>query len=883
MAEFIRGANGEMQFVPSEPVPTEPTAAQTSGPVPVVDTSKFKWVEDESSPIIDRVTGKRIRVDEKDLNGLILNGRVGYSKERDVNVVDSDGNTFAVKGEYLKHALSQGARVETATERGVKQYVAENKGIGGAFKAGLQNYADELLFGIPDVVDDHTLTDFEKAKKQALKDDHNVANAIGGVAGFVGNLVATEGFAAAAKGTQLGIKGVQIAGKASEIANAAEKVVQAERAVDGVEKLGAAARITQGLVAKGIAKEEAVKISESIVSKIAKGAFKEGVNGALYTAPRAVTEAALGDPDTAAESLLIGFGAGAALGGFGAAAKEGIGAIRGVAGKATESLAEKQAFKSLILSSDQAVVKRAEALPGGQTAIGRMLLDDGLLRKPGSEDWAGYAERLAGARNEAGKTLEKTYQKLDAFGAHQFDPEDIARKLKAEVIDPLASKLGKTREIAKVEAVGKEFLQKFGTEYENGFASKVRKIGFEELWNTRKELDDMIYKEGQIAVTDPVKKELQKFRGILENEIEHGINKIEKSGIADAGALDAYKADKLKFRRMIVAADAAEKSAIKHASNATLSLTDHTPMLAAGTALFTGHPVGAAMGLASVPFKKAIREDGNIWAATILDKLGVNGKTAGSILAAGGAHSQSGVLMAEKAMADVGYKLDTIPGIINTMGMVGKRAVVRKAIDKDTLQAINDLLADPKGMQKNIDQLSGIVGDAGAPTVAKLYAQKQLSALNYIKENAPSQPLHDPYKRVQGDASVIEKAKFTRKLEVLGNPYSVLDHLEKGTLTREHVEALNANYPKLKDAIVQKIIEHENSGKMAPVGSQYRAQIELLKGNATNNNVQFFQDMHAASAKSAKGKKMGAGQLKLTASPHMTDMDRINYKGIGRK
>src|SRR5690606_4920525 len=104
---------------------------------------------------------------------------------------------------------------------------------------------------------------------------------------------------------------------------ATKAAIRLERAI--LKKLGA-------LGVEGVTKKGAKQILSNAVAKSAS----MGLEGAIFTTPHALTEAALGDPEQAAETLAIGLGAGLALGAP-------VGALGGV----VKSLAKKRAKSAL--------------------------------------------------------------------------------------------------------------------------------------------------------------------------------------------------------------------------------------------------------------------------------------------------------------------------------------------------------------------------------------------------------------------------------------------------------------------------------------------------------------------------------------------------------
>jgi hypothetical protein len=196
-----------------------------------------------------------------------------------------------VPAEHVTEAVRQGFRVETPSQRAVRDYIGQNEGLRGTLKVGLGQMADEAALGLPELILDHTQDPLEVAKREALKKEHNLANTAGGIAGFVASLFV---------GGPLW-KG---AGKAGAVV--AEHVA---------EKL---ATTTAGEVGARTVKSVAGDVLRNMTAKAAGSATE----GAIVMAPHAITEAALGDPEQAGETLLAGAGIGSLFGAGGALAKD---------------------------------------------------------------------------------------------------------------------------------------------------------------------------------------------------------------------------------------------------------------------------------------------------------------------------------------------------------------------------------------------------------------------------------------------------------------------------------------------------------------------------------------------------------------------------------
>lgn len=235
-------------------------------------------------------TRAREELDGEALTEALASGTHAYQSGEMIQVKNLDGETGTIPSENVQKALSQGYQVIGPSERAINEYVEENKGIKGTLKVGINQLIDEFALGLPEIVLEHTADPFQVAKFEALKKDHELSNVIGGTGGFIGSLLyGGPLFNAAAKAS-------------TKTTLVAEKILAAS--------------------AGEVGKRTATTAAKEIVKKMAVQGLGSGVEGAVLTAPHAITEAALGDPDAAAETLLYGVGIGAMFGAGGSAAKD---------------------------------------------------------------------------------------------------------------------------------------------------------------------------------------------------------------------------------------------------------------------------------------------------------------------------------------------------------------------------------------------------------------------------------------------------------------------------------------------------------------------------------------------------------------------------------
>lgn len=232
-----------------------------------------------------------------------------------INVIKPDGTLVSIAKSDQSAALKQGFQLESEDQKEIREAGEKSS----AITVGARSFLNQALLGIPGLVSDHASTDKEKAIREAEDKAHPIANYGGGALGFGASLVA---------GSPI-FKGAAEAGKLAE-----------------------------GAIA-----------GESLASRALGAGAKYAVEGATVATPKALTEAALGDPEQAGESLLFGAGGGIALGGVGA----GTGVLARSMAQAGKEYLETGAERVSGMSADEAreaISARAGKLIGGAIGTG---------------------------------------------------------------------------------------------------------------------------------------------------------------------------------------------------------------------------------------------------------------------------------------------------------------------------------------------------------------------------------------------------------------------------------------------------------------------------------------------------------------------------------
>lgn len=227
------------------------------------------------------------------------------------------------------------------------------------------------------------------------------------------------------------------------------------------EGLRGAGAITRGIAGLGefVGERSTSLIPEatSFLGKLAQGAVREGVNAgaqtALHNVGNQISEDTLGDTDTNGEKLWMaaghGFLLGAAGGGlFGGAGVLGREALNRAAPKLSE-LAETQAWRTI--AGRKAFQTMAEKIPGGDRAIGRVLLDDGIIAA--GDRVEDIAPKVAQAREAAGQSVGELLDVADNASIGGVNVTEIERRARASLADLRRMPTTNRAAIAKYESL----------------------------------------------------------------------------------------------------------------------------------------------------------------------------------------------------------------------------------------------------------------------------------------------------------------------------------------------------------------------------------------------------------------------------------------------
>lgn len=784
--------------------------------------------------IYNTKTRKSEDLPEEEVQSAIIQGTHSFPASAWINVVDSSGKVSSVSAVDLPDVLNQGYSLESSKQGIIREYVQENKGLAGAAKVAISKFADEAALGIPGIIYEKTGDPLEVAKYEALKKEHGVAKALGSVAGFGASLLV---------GGPL-FKGATAAGEV------ASKAVASQLSAAGLQR-------------------GSQSVAKDIVARLGTKATQLGVEGAIVSAPRAITEAALGDPEQAGETLLYGASIGAALGvgatalepavskvmdAFRKAAKSGESAVRNFQNeRAADALGFSKSQRNKLRGGSE------EAKDISETVLNATLSDGEKVFTPlsSTSDLARNVERL---KDEAGQRIGSVYQKFDDQGVKVFNPLEVASKVDQELGTFWRSPLNKG-ETAQLENTIESIVMRGD-----------KPISFLEAQALKEELGQAAYPKGYGGGPITPKMELARSANkIVTQEIDRAVNEAA-ARVGDTALLTELKDARNLYYASKNASRALEDKLKGEGGNRFFSLTDQI----AGIGVTAG--VGALPAAAAVGAKKIAEKYGNQFLATA---------------------PIEGLLAIEQAMKKVALKLDEIPQAIESLHAGASKSVRPDFVGaltrlaegtKSRVEAFNavskkitDPNSNPSQMADDIAKVATPFEQGGAPGIAGQFNMKMAKAMQYLDSQLP-RPLSppNPFFKEEFKPSDAQISAFERKLNTVLDPFSVIDDLKSGSLTSDQVQTLKVVYPKIYEQIQKRIINYV-AEKPKNVPYQARLKLSLLMGapfdaSLSPQSIQAYQGTYAVEEQQQAQMQSNNPKAKLDAANRLNPTTKVNNR-----
>ncbi len=699
-----------------------------------------------------------------------------------VAIVEQSGVVSYVRPQDVAAVQSEGARLATPAEVTDSQ---SRSGLGGAV-ATADGFVRGATFGASDylqVEGTRALQGDAAAARIAEQTESlkRVHGEMAGLAELAGGFALPVPGGGAVRGVAEGV-GMGLAGAAERgfgkgaLSFAAEHVLPGALtgAYDGAV-MGAGSALSEA----ALGNEQVT--GEKLFAHAGKGAIFGGTLGGILGAgtgalqerfrpgglTAAIERTGTRDAEAIEAAVVRGEERAAQAAGLPAAAARGEGVLAAAANQA-----EEQAFKATgaKIADYQKLGKTSERQAERVSGIGRRLIDEGIVTPFASK--AEMAERVTAKVKSVGEELGSLRGEIEATGA-KMDTKVFADRVAEEVFNPLNALPGTKSEAGAVYQYVKEFAELGGD-----------RIDLKTAHEFRVKLDEKLKfdKLSAGATTEA----LRQVRTILEDEITKESTRIAET-IERPGFAQQYATAKAAYSDLKTVQKILGKETAREGANRAISLTD---TIAGATAFATMGPLG----LLAAGANKAMREYGNTLGATVLDRVT---KFEGAQRAAQAIDEAIG--KGVQAFGKSGGKA-TKGGLALPRVSTAQAESVAKAV-----------LTNPDTLTSRITEFVGGKLSDAAPAVANEVRQTATRAMLFLQQKAPHEP--QPISPLQPNAgnrppSRMELQKFSKYVEAVQDPTVVVTGIQSGHLSREHVEAVKAVYPKLY-AVMQGRLQDE--------------------------------------------------------------------------
>lgn len=588
------------------------------------------------------------------------------------------------------------------------------------------------------------------------------------------------------------------------------------------------------------------KIAENIIKQSAASA----TSGAVAGVNQLVNEAALGNADLTGENFLAYAGTGAVLGGlvggaFGAA-ESAIPKLQSATDKATGQVKRifakeadpDRAFSELISPHAHGREKVFEIIKGMDPEVKVDFLTKKLNLGATTDTeqlWKNNKKFL----KDGGEEIGNIYKAADELNAKQGKPGIIDS---VELYNNQLSALDKW-ELKNPEALNnaanRSAFERVKDEVKGRYGKKAMKGGFETAEEVHKAAQ-YYGNMGRSAFGDAkdVKLAAKLYadlngttKNLLLSKMDEQFAGTEISGlVSELKKLDKQYSAALTIDKYL-SKKAATSSGFSEARNNILTVLGAAGILS-GDEQYQGlGTVAATLALGS----KFLNSDLRRRLVVLADMNKANQK------------ATQNVSQAIKTVLKIPYKgaKATIPALTKSSLMYSGLSVGEKKKqpdnDKEAFKNIQanlvEFASNPQKLTERI-AINTLKSNYAAPN-ATVFAQAAIRrGVQFLHEKIPKDMYvgSDLTGKKVWEPSGMQLAQFKRYVQVVEHPYSILSDLEKGTLTREHVEALQVVYPAIYSNIRDQILgEIKNSPESVPYSK--KVQIGILLGAPTDASL----------------------------------------------
>lgn len=235
----------------------------------------------------------------------------------------------------------------------------------------------------------------------------------------------------------------------------------------------------------------------------------------------------------------------------------------------------------------------------------------------------------------------------------------------------------------------------------------------------------------------------------------------------------------------------------------------------------------------------------------------------------------------QQALAKHDENMDkAITGFLANSGRLSSREpkAVNLKDHSDRLEKLAELATNPEALAEHVK--TGLAEPA--PGVAGVIAGTAARAVSFLHNKAPKDPNPPTLPGLERDwsPSDLELATWSRFVRAVNNPRSVLEDMQRGTVTKEAVEALQAVYPQLVGDVQRRIIS-SMADKKRPYSYSQRLALASLFGKPVETTtapaaMAEFQAIHGVAQEQQR--QTQSGQRMKTTNGN-TFSQRIESRG----
>jgi len=594
-------------------------------------------------------------------------------------------------------------------------------------------------------------------------------------------------------------------------------------------KAAKAGLAVEDLASKALASRLKSKAAQDIIAK----SVGMGAEGALYGVGDLVSEASLGNADFNGENIVASAGAGALLGaGFGSA----FGAVKATVPTVAKGI--KGVGNKLGVGSLTDPLKAAEELTG--LSQRRILTIQKSNPKFFEELPSYFKDRLQLRALDTADDLAVKNAKLlqESTGrikkaSSAIDAEIVARPgiapSRAETYQKLLNVLDEQEKtLALTKNTSRADIRTIRAFREDVLAlgSKNQPFNFKEFDELRRTLQGIKYKGGG-AVESFKANVAERMRGESRKIIDDVADRVATAN--RGGDLETVAAELKRANKDFYTASILRDSMLSKASKSTLLKWGDIVEAAAF------NQIGGIPGLVAGAAKKLIGTDLRRNAAVLLDirkqQAATKSLISDSVSTFLGRSKRAARSLSLKSLTGSGFSMSNTQGAPKNK----KEAFANVQSNLDALALNADLL--PERLAKSTIRVAH-----AAPAISNATNETLVRAVQFLQAKIPKETLGASsmlFKR-EFVPSTFELAKFERYLQAVEHPLSVMDDLERGTIAREHVEAIKAVYPALygemQQTIMTQIAELQKDGKT--VSYAKRLQLGVLLDIPTDESLE---------------------------------------------